>query len=141
MRRTFLDLRWLLPDPVVGALLGFLVGYMAAMSLVFIGIVTLPGFVLLTCGILGAIAGCALGIRRQGQPGRGKTIAGWCATMTVAVGVVSFLLGFIGPLLLAPHANQGPLLGIFITGPLGAAAGALCGVIIGLVVPVGPARR
>lgn len=37
----------------------------------------------------------------------------------VFFGVVGFALGFFGPLILAPDANQGPLLGIFITGPIG----------------------
>lgn len=35
------------------------------------------------------------------------------------VGGFGFLLGFIGPMIFAPGANQGPLLGIFITGPIG----------------------
>jgi len=35
------------------------------------------------------------------------------------VGAITFLLGFFGPLPITPEANQGPLLGIFITGPLG----------------------
>lgn len=35
------------------------------------------------------------------------------------LGGIGFLAGFIGPLLLSPEANQGPLLGIFITGPVG----------------------
>lgn len=36
-----------------------------------------------------------------------------------------FVAGFIGPLILAPQANQGPLLGLFITAPLGGLVGAL----------------
>lgn len=42
-------------------------------------------------------------------------------------GATGFLLGFVGPILANPGANQGPLLGIFITGPLGALFGALVG--------------
>jgi hypothetical protein len=34
------------------------------------------------------------------------------------VGGIGFAGGFFGPILLAPEANQGPLLGIFFTGPL-----------------------
>jgi len=41
----------------------------------------------------------------------------------LVLGVVGFLAGYIGPLILRPDANQGPLLGIFITGPLGFFAG------------------
>ncbi len=37
----------------------------------------------------------------------------------IMVGGVTFAAGFFGPIILAPDANQGPLLGIFITGPLG----------------------
>lgn len=48
------------------------------------------------------------------------------------LGTVGFLCGFIGPMVLAPDANQGPLLGIFITGPTGALLGAVLGVAAGL---------
>ena len=41
------------------------------------------------------------------------------ALWAIALGGLGFLLGFFGPLWLAPEANQGPLLGIFITGPVG----------------------
>src|SRR5690606_15985174 len=42
---------------------------------------------------------------------------------TITIGGVAFALGFFGPMVLAPGANQGPLLGIFITGPLGVLVG------------------
>lgn len=45
------------------------------------------------------------------------------------VGAVSFVLGYIGPLLIS-DSNLGPLLGIFLTGPLGLLAGALIGIIM-----------
>lgn len=45
------------------------------------------------------------------------------------IGGISFAAGFFGPILLMPETNQGPLLGIFITGPLGTAAGLIIGVI------------
>jgi hypothetical protein len=41
------------------------------------------------------------------------------------VGVVCFALGYVGPLLITPKSNLGPLLGILLTGPLGFVAGAL----------------
>ena len=50
-----------------------------------------------------------------------------------AVGGIGFLAGFIGPLVVAPDAAQGPLLGILITGPLGFVAGTVCGVIFGVL--------
>jgi hypothetical protein len=49
----------------------------------------------------------------------------WAAIL----GVIGFLGGFIGPLIFTPGANQGPLLGIFITGPLGVVIGAIVGAI------------
>jgi hypothetical protein len=45
----------------------------------------------------------------------------WC----LIVGGFGFLIGFIGPMIFAPGANQGPLLGIFITGPIGFMLGAV----------------
>ena len=136
MRQTLLDktsMKWLLPDPVIGVLAGFGIGFMACLSLDFFGIVP-PGFVSLVFGVLGAIGGGLIGVLRQGPPGRGKAVGWWCVTMTGIVGVVSFLIGFCGPMIFRPDSNQGPLLGIFVTGPLGAVAGAVCGVVIGLVV-------
>jgi hypothetical protein len=44
-------------------------------------------------------------------------------------GAIAFAAGFFGPILLTPGANQGPLLGIFITGPLGLLLGAVGGAI------------
>ena len=35
------------------------------------------------------------------------------------VGAMGFILGFFGPILFSLGGNQGPLLGIFLTGPLG----------------------
>jgi hypothetical protein len=37
----------------------------------------------------------------------------------VIVSAVTFTPGFVGPIIFTPEANQGPLLGIFITGPIG----------------------
>lgn len=46
----------------------------------------------------------------------------------LALGAIGFGLGFFGPMILAPDANQGPLLGIFITGPVGFCLGLAWGV-------------
>ncbi len=51
----------------------------------------------------------------------------------LALGAVGFACGFFGPIALNPDANQGPLLGIFITGPGGAVAGLAAGVIARLL--------
>lgn len=44
-------------------------------------------------------------------------------------GFVGFTGGFFGPMIFRPGANQGPMLGIFITGPLGVLVGALFGLV------------
>jgi hypothetical protein len=57
-----------------------------------------------------------------------------------ALGATGFSCGFFGPIALAPDANQGPLLGIFISGP----GGALLGLLLGLacrVLPLSPRQR
>ncbi|HEX2452003.1 MAG TPA: hypothetical protein VHJ69_12710 [Gemmatimonadales bacterium] len=46
----------------------------------------------------------------------------------VTLGAIGFALGFFGPMLLAPTSGNGPLLGIFITGPVGFLAGACWGI-------------
>ncbi|MCM0084103.1 hypothetical protein L4X63_21200 [Geomonas sp. Red32] len=44
-------------------------------------------------------------------------------------GSVGFVGGFFGPIIFRPTANQGPFLGIFLTGPFGFLAGALFGLV------------
>ena len=51
----------------------------------------------------------------------------------LVAGGIGFVGGFFGPMIFAPDANQGPLLGIFITGPLGLVTGAIGGLIYWLV--------
>ena len=46
------------------------------------------------------------------------------------VGGVGFVAGYFGPILLTPESNQGPLLGIFFTGPLGFVLGVVAGAIV-----------
>lgn len=43
----------------------------------------------------------------------------------LAGGSVGFLLGFFGPILVSPSSHQGPLLGIFFTGPAGFVLGGI----------------
>lgn len=49
------------------------------------------------------------------------------------IGGVGFAAGFFGPMIFAFGGNQGPLLGIFVTGPLGVLAGAVGGAIYWLL--------
>ncbi|MGD9598277.1 MAG: hypothetical protein AB7G76_11345 [Steroidobacteraceae bacterium] len=60
----------------------------------------------------------------------------WALTL----GVVGFWAGFYGPLALSPDANQGPLLGIFITGPGGVIGGLVLGAVFRSL-PISNARR
>jgi hypothetical protein len=50
--------------------------------------------------------------------------------MGLILGAIGFVAGFVGPLIWSPGANQGPLLGIFITGPLGFVVGLALGWIL-----------
>jgi hypothetical protein len=80
--------------------------------------------------LLPAGAAVVLAWRSSGAASHGVLMtAGYWA---VVAGAVSFCLGFFGPMLLDPGANQGPLLGLFITGPLGFIVGGICGLIYAL---------
>jgi hypothetical protein len=58
-----------------------------------------------------------------------RSNSGPIVSTALVVGSVSFVLGFVGPLLFS-DSNLGPLLGIFVTGPLGLLAGALIGIVL-----------
>lgn len=49
----------------------------------------------------------------------------------ILIGTIGFLAGFIGPMLSSSGA-QGPMLGIFVTGPAGIIVGAVLGAFFGL---------
>jgi hypothetical protein len=114
---------------MVGASLGFCLGMSLSVSFLFFG---LPAWLGLYCGLLMAAGGATLGAF-AGQPdGDGAIVALWCIGSSCVVGAVAFLAGFFGPIYLSPGSNQGPLLGIFVTGPYGFVIGALAGLFIGL---------
>jgi hypothetical protein len=54
------------------------------------------------------------------------------------LGIAGLAAGFLGPMIFVPEANQGPLVGIFISGPAGFALGAI---LWGLCALVKPAPR
>ena len=93
----------------------------------------LAGFLAVTSFVgpmLAAVAAVGIGFAAWAGSGsqhpvvRGAVLgAGWC-------GVIGFVGGFFGPMLLTPDANQGPMLGLFITGPGGVVIGGLCGALI-----------
>jgi len=62
------------------------------------------------------------------------------ARWALVLGAVGFGTGFFGPLTLNPEANTGPLVGILITGPGGAIAGACLGALLGML-SVSPSRQ
>jgi hypothetical protein len=64
---------------------------------------------------------------RYASDGRYRPLVDRALGSAVTVGLIGFALGFVGPMVLAPGANQGPMLGIFITGPLGFVAGLVWG--------------
>jgi len=51
----------------------------------------------------------------------------------VMCGLAGLLTGFFGPLHYTPGANQGPLVGIFFSGPLGVVIGAVFGAGLGVI--------
>ena len=60
-----------------------------------------------------------------------RSILRYTRRWAIVLGIVGFVCGFVGPMVFSPDANQGPMLGIFITGPGGALLGAILGVIVG----------
>lgn len=89
----------------------------------------------------GAIFGSAVGtgalvcwwfaLRGQHEEARAKMMFPLLGGMIV--GGISFLAGFIGPIIFMPTSNQGPLLGIFITGPIGFVVGVVLGAVVGCI--------
>lgn len=69
---------------------------------------------------------------RKSRRGLGGYMIATMFRWGVILGVVGFVGGFVGPLIFTPEANQGPLLGIFITGPLGFVLGLVVGLILSL---------
>jgi hypothetical protein len=65
----------------------------------------------------------------------GETVRIFIAALVggLIVGGIGFAAGFFGPMILDPTSGNGPLLGIFITGPLGFVVGCVGGAIAGFV--------
>ena len=86
-----------------------------------------PRWVAMLAALLAAFAAARFVWRRSDSLSPG--LAGSVATGALVFGAIGFVGGFFGPIVFAPGANQGPLLGIFITGPLGFLLGAVGGAI------------
>jgi hypothetical protein len=83
------------------------------------------GVALLTAAALARLTWRGMSLEKPG-------VFGMIMAWAWIVGAVGFCGGFFGPMVLAPQANQGPLLGLFITGPLGFAGGAVAGLMYSL---------
>src|SRR6266545_2410098 len=66
-------------------------------------------------------------VRLTRLPGRHVVFLRWA----IVLGIVGLSTGFIGPIVLSPESNQGPLVGIFFSGPAGALLGAVLGALAG----------
>jgi hypothetical protein len=60
--------------------------------------------------------------------GRWRGIVRRAVRPALILGGIGFVVGFFGPMIFKPEANQGPMLGIFITGPLGFLLGLIYGI-------------
>ena len=125
----------LLPDWFIGSLLGF-----ALSVFLWIGIAHESGiavergrYLSLAVSCIGTLVGGVLGVFRRRPAQEGGMVARWAIGTAAVLGSISFLGGFVGPIVVRPDLPQGPLLGIFITGPLGTTAGLVIGLVIGLV--------
>jgi hypothetical protein len=56
------------------------------------------------------------------------------------LGMTGFVIGFFGPMQLQPGSNQGPMLGIFVTGPAGVLLGGVAGGWLRMARPDWPMR-
>ena len=78
--------------------------------------------------ILLVVVALAVLVRYGAFGARWKAIVREAVRPAMLLGGIGFAIGFVGPMIFAPGANQGPLLGIFITGPGGFVLGLIVGV-------------
>ena len=90
----------------------------------------LASIIAMPIGLAGAVAAWRLPVW-SGRASLHRSILMSVLQGALIVGGIGFCAGFFGPMVFAPDANQGPLLGIFITGPLGALLGAIGGFVYG----------
>jgi hypothetical protein len=94
----------------------------------------LPGhFLLAMVGSLAAAIWAGRYTWRRTDGARDGGVLALTLSGALVVGGVGFVGGFFGPMIFAPEANQGPLLGLFITGPLGFVLGGAGGFVYALV--------
>jgi hypothetical protein len=76
------------------------------------------------CLIAGAIIGAAV---VYGSGGREASDFSRILFWGALIGGVCFIVGFVGPVYIGPGSPQGPLFGIFMSGPAGALVGCAVG--------------
>ncbi len=94
----------------------------------------LPGHLLFAlAGSLAAAIWAARYVWRRTEHGSENGVLALTFGGAIVVGAIGFVGGFFGPMIWAPGANQGPLLGLLYTGPLGFLLGAVGGFLYALV--------
>jgi hypothetical protein len=91
--------------------------------------------------LLGLIIGTSVGTAAvmcwwfalQGQHAGSRAKMTFSLMGGLIVGGIGFAGGFFGPMIFSPQSNQGPLLGIFFTGPIGFMVGIVLGTVVGFV--------
>ncbi|MDI7861988.1 hypothetical protein MRS76_08475 [Rhizobiaceae bacterium n13] len=70
--------------------------------------------------VAAAFAWCSMGWKEAG-------LSSAIASGALITGSLGLVAGFFGPIFLSPTSDEGPMLGLFVTGPLGALAGGAYG--------------
>lgn len=78
---------------------------------------------------------------RQSLWARVEAAPAWAGIGAMLLGFTGFVIGFYGPMRFQAWSNQGPMMGIFVTGPGGVLLGALIGGALRITRPSWPARR
>ena len=115
-------------SPVLRFVLAAL-AFMGAFYVALMLMLTLPIGGHAWIGSLVALAGAVYAARKvwRGTAEDTMSVSVMAGLGALVVGGAGFIAGFFGPMILAPRANQGPMLGLFITGPAGAVVGAIAG--------------
>lgn len=58
-----------------------------------------------------------------------KNLGAWMLMGGFTIGVITFIFGYFGPMIYFPKSNDGPLLGILVTGPFGFLIGLIAGML------------
>ena len=82
------------------------------------------GLILHSPGVIGLLLIWHVVFNKYGTEDFIKTVY----KLSIILGIIGFIAGFFIPIIFYPEANQGPLLGIFVTGPLGVVIGAALGI-------------